>query len=171
MLHLGGFISIWGMYNILVYQLAFLFWNFLNHAYHQKRTFVLGTFLFPYVLCLPSSLDLSALILISTCTWIQEAALESNSRSLKGKKYQVPRFLGNKYGQYTLLMFWLTGAFLKYENLCELSSGVHKCNHTGSFILYTASYFVWLPVYILLQEFHWTNAGWYLPCSHCMFMN
>ena len=213
----------------------------------KKQPFVLVTFLSPYVLHLSSSLDLHALRLISTCTWFQEAALESNQVSVKGKKqYQVPRFLGNKYEQYTLLIFSLICVFLKYENLCVVSFGIYKSNHTASFMLYTTMYFdcqftfywgfpggaygkepacwcrrhkrcgfhLWVgkipwrkkglptPVfspgkflgqrspagyspwgcrevdtiahtsrYILLQEFHWPNAIWYLPHSDCILMN
>lgn len=35
---------------------------------------------------------------------------------------------------------------------------------------YAVMNFIWLQVYILIQELLWTEAGWYLP-SQYMFMN
>lgn len=116
-----------------------------------KKNLCFGDVSIPYVLHLTSSLNLHSLRLISTCTWFQEAALESNQVSLKEKKYRVPRFLVNKYGQYALLMFSFTCVFLKYENVCVLSFGIYKSNCTGSFMLYTAMYFGWLPVYVVTR--------------------
>lgn len=135
----------------------------------SRRTFVLVAFLFPYVLHLPCSPDVSASILISSCTWIQEAALESNQvkplcSPWREKKYQVSIFLANRYRKHTLLMCLLKIWEFMYTFAWYIQIQPHRHLHTT---LYT----LWLPVYILVQEHHWTNTGWYWPHSYCIFMN
>ena len=99
-----------------------------------KRTFVLVTFLSPYILHLPSSVDVCALILISTCAWIQEATLESNQVKLSMKEKELPSLWFLEIYMKNILCWY---AFLKYENLYILSPVIYKYNHASSF-KYTA---------------------------------